>query len=83
MYSLPQAPSLFLGQPAHQFGVHAVDDLRRRAGRAPHIVKRIVPGNKVIDHERVCGIREQPVEVVAVYEIADGLIRTVWFFAPE
>jgi uncharacterized protein (TIGR02246 family) len=47
------------------------------------IVRRIVLGNKVIDHERVVGIEEDPVEVVAVYEVYDGLIRTVWFFAPE
>ena len=46
------------------------------------IVKRIVLGNKVIDHERVVGIEEHPVEVVAVYEVSGGLIRNVWFFAP-
>jgi hypothetical protein len=47
------------------------------------IVNRIVIGNKVIDHERVDGIKETPVEAVAVYEVVDGLIRTVWFFYPE
>jgi len=46
------------------------------------IVKRITLGNKVIDHERVRGIAEQPVEVAAVYEVTGGLIRKVWFFAP-
>jgi hypothetical protein len=39
-------------------------------------------GNKVIDHERIAGIREQPLEAVAVYEVTQGLIRTVWFFYP-
>lgn len=47
------------------------------------IVNRIVLGNKVIDHERVVGIRETPVEAVAAYEVVDGLIETVWFFHPE
>lgn len=47
------------------------------------IVKRIVLGNKVIDQERVTGVREQAMEVVAVYEVVGGLIRNVWFFAPE
>jgi hypothetical protein len=47
------------------------------------IVNRIVIGNKVIDHERVVGIKETPVEAVAVYEVVDGLIGTVWFFYPE
>ena len=40
-------------------------------------------GNKVIDHERVVGIKEVPIEAVAVYEVVDGLIETVWFFYPE
>ena len=46
------------------------------------ILARIVLGNKVIDHERVVGIRETPLETLAVYEVEDGLIRTVWFFYP-
>ena len=46
------------------------------------ILSRIVLGNKVIDHERVVGIREQPLEAVAVYEVENGLIKTVWFFYP-
>jgi len=46
------------------------------------IVNRIVIGNKVIDHERVVGIKETPIEAVAVYEVVDGLIETVWFFYP-
>ena len=47
------------------------------------IVNRIVIGNKVIDHERVVGIKEAAIEAVAVYEVEDGLIETVWFFYPE
>lgn len=47
------------------------------------IVNRIVLGNKVIDHERVSGIQPTPVEVVAVYEVSEGLIQKVWFFAPK
>jgi hypothetical protein len=46
------------------------------------IVNRIVIGNKVIDHERVVGIQEHAIEAVAVYEVANGLIETVWFFYP-
>ena len=46
------------------------------------IVDRIAIGNKVIDHERVVGIKEVPIEAVAVYEVEGGLIRTVWFFYP-
>ena len=46
------------------------------------IVNRIVIGNKVIDHERVVGIKETPIEAVAVYEVTGGLISSVWFFYP-
>ena len=46
------------------------------------IVNRIATGNKVIDHERVVGIKETPIEAVAVYEVTGGLISTVWFFYP-
>ena len=54
-----------------------------RPGLRAEIVNRIVLGNKVIDHERVFGIRDEPIEVAAVYEVVDGLIARVWFFGPE
>ena len=59
---------------AHRFnlvGLHA------------EIVNRMVLGNKIIDHERITGVREQPFEVAAVYEVVDGRIRTAWFYAAE
>ncbi len=46
------------------------------------VVSRIVMGDKVVDHERVTGLGDAPREVVAVYQVAEGLIRTVWFFSP-
>ena len=45
------------------------------------VLNRIVLGSRIIDHERISGVREPAFEVAAVYEVADGLIRTVWFFA--
>lgn len=47
------------------------------------LVKRIEFGNKVIDHERVSGVAEQPFEVAAVYEIIDDKIQNVWFLAAD
>jgi hypothetical protein len=47
------------------------------------ILNRIVIGNRVIDHERIHGVRDEPFEVAAVYDVADGLIRTVWFFSAD
>ena len=61
-------------------------DIYRQRFASPNlhaeILSRIVMGNKVIDHERVSGIGDKPLEALAVYEVADGLIRTVWFFYP-
>jgi len=47
------------------------------------IVNRIVLGDKVIDHERVLGVRDTPIEVAAIYQVVGGLIERVWFFSPE
>ena len=49
-------------------GLHAVID------------KRIIVGNKVIDHEIVTvDGQDKPTQVAAIYEVADGLIKNVWF----
>lgn len=47
------------------------------------IVNRIVMGNKVVDHERISGVRAEPFEAIAVYQVSDGLIGAVWFFTPD
>jgi hypothetical protein len=46
------------------------------------IVHRHVFGNKVFDHERIHGLADAPLEMMAVYEVADGHIERVWFYAP-
>jgi len=47
------------------------------------LLGRIATGNKVVDHERIRGIADHLVEAVAVYQVHDGKIDTVWFFAPQ
>ena len=47
------------------------------------VLNRMVVGNKVIDHERVFGMAEQPYDVVVVYEVQDGLILNAWFYRVE
>jgi len=37
-------------------------------------------GNKVFDFERITGIADAPVEMVAVFEVHGGLIVTMWAF---
>lgn len=44
------------------------------------LLGRMVLGNKVVDHERISGVREQPFEAAVVYEVAGEHIRRVWFF---
>ena len=52
-------------------------------GLRADLLARIVMGNKVFDHELVHGVKPDPFEAAAVYEVAGGRIRRVWFFAPE
>jgi len=47
------------------------------------LIDRIAMGTKVIDHERIHGVRDAPFEAVAVYEVRAGLIARAWFFAPD
>ena len=46
------------------------------------IFNRMVLGNKVIDHERISGVRDEPFEVVVVYRVVDGRIAAMWAFDP-
>ena len=43
---------------------------------------RICIGNKVIDHELVFGVNDEPIEMVAVYTVVDNLITDLWFISP-
>jgi hypothetical protein len=43
------------------------------------IKSRIEVGNFVIDHERVVGLADDPLEAIAIYEVQDSLIRSVRF----
>ncbi len=45
------------------------------------LVARFVLGNKVFDRERIHGMTDVPLEVVAVFEIQDGLIQTMWAYS--
>jgi hypothetical protein len=46
------------------------------------LVSRIALGNKVIDYERITGLSDGVVEVVAIYAIENDLIQTIWFLEP-
>jgi hypothetical protein len=37
-------------------------------------------GNKIFDHERIWGVNEELIEMMAVFEVKDGLIEKIWSF---
>jgi hypothetical protein len=48
------------------------------------LVKRMVLGNKVIDHEHITGIGDGSMDAAVVFQVnPKGLICKVWFFAPD
>ncbi|GAB6196468.1 nuclear transport factor 2 family protein [Lysobacter xanthus] len=46
------------------------------------LLARTVVGGKVADQERITGLGTEPVEALAVYEVVDGRIATVWLYRP-
>jgi hypothetical protein len=81
VYRVPDATPAIVGRQA--FAEFYATQRFNHAGLHAELVKRIVLGNKVIDHERISGVREQPFEVAVVYQVSDGLIDCMWAFAAE
>jgi hypothetical protein len=44
------------------------------------LIHRIVLGGRVIDHERLHGLGDAPIEMAMVYEVEGGLIQRAWPF---
>lgn len=61
---------------------YASERFNRQALKA-ELISRTVLGNKVFDHERIWGVRETPFEMMAVFEVRDGLIETIWGFVAD
>jgi hypothetical protein len=76
----PQPEPVLSGKAA--FAAHYRANRFNRPHLHATVTRRIVCGNKVVDHERIAGLEEREVEALAVYEVIDGRIRTVWFYAP-
>jgi hypothetical protein len=58
---------------------YATQRFNRPALRA-EVLSRMVLGNKVVDHERIRGVRDEPFETVVVYQVVDGRIAVMWAF---
>ncbi|HVF64382.1 MAG TPA: nuclear transport factor 2 family protein [Casimicrobiaceae bacterium] len=81
VYRPPATEPSIAGKPAFR-EFYASQRFNRPALHAD-LVKRIVLGNKVIDHERISGVRDTSFEVAVVYEVVDGLIRCMWSYAAD
>lgn len=74
--------------PATAPAIEGIDALRafyaserfNRPALHADLLGRMVLGNKVVDHERISGVREAPFEMVVVYQVAAGRIATLWTF---
>ncbi|MGN6150862.1 MAG: nuclear transport factor 2 family protein [Lysobacteraceae bacterium] len=62
------------------FGAHYASNRFALPHLHARLVARMVSGNIVVDHEDVTGLSEGHLSAVAVYEVVDGRIKTVWFF---
>jgi hypothetical protein len=74
--------------PAGEPAIEGIDALRafyaaerfNRPALHAELLGRMVLGNKVVDHERISGVREAPFEMVVVYQVVEGRIATLWTF---
>lgn len=78
VYRPPAAEPVLAGKAAFA-DFYATQRFNRPALRA-QVLNRMVLGNKVVDHERIAGLGDAPLEAAAVYEIKGGFISTVWFY---
>ncbi len=81
VYRPPAAQPALVGKPA--FAEFYASQRFNRTDLHAELVNRMVLGNKVIDHERISGVRDQPFEMVVVYEVVAGAIDCTWAFAAD
>lgn len=74
------APSI-VGKPA--MAKFYAENRFNRPDLQAEIVNRMVMGNKVVDQERITGVGAEPLEIIVIYGIENGLIRRMWSLLPE
>lgn len=81
VYRFPAAEPVLVGKSAF------AEQYRKGPFNLPRLhaelVNRMVFGNKVIDHERVTGVQDTPLEVAAIYEVTPAGISKVWFVSGQ
>ena len=81
VYRPPAVEPTSVGKAA--FGEFYATQRFNHAGLRAELLNRMILGHKVIDHERIHGVREQPFEVAVVYDVVDGRIQCTWSYAAE
>jgi hypothetical protein len=81
IFRMPSAVAVITGkaQLADFYEHHRFNHPKLRA----QVVNRMLLGGKVIDHERIWGLADIPIETVVVYHVVADLIATVWFFTSD
>ena len=83
LYDFPAS----LREPKGKAGLkaHYVQRFKENPDLHASIKDQILSGPYVIHREKVTGLagRKEPLEVVVVYLVKDGLIRKVWFMRPD
>ena len=81
VFRLPAATPSIVGKKA--FGDYYATQRFNHAALHAELRGRMAFGNKVIDHERISGVRDQPFDVAVAYEVSDGLIIRTWAIGAE
>ena len=81
VYRPPQPEPVLVGRAAFA-EFYATQRFNHRGLRA-ELLNRIAMGDKVFDHERIHGVRDEAFEMVVMFEVREGLIRTVLSFPSE
>jgi len=81
VYRLPAVAPAIVGKKA--FGEFYATQRFNHAGLHAELRGRIAFGDKVIDHERISGVRDAPFDVAVVYEVRNGLIVCTWAVAAD
>jgi hypothetical protein len=79
LYRLPATEPAISGKQA--FGEFYARERFNRPALHAELLNRMVLGDKVIDHERISGGRDEPFEVAVAYHVVDGRIAVMWAFA--
>jgi hypothetical protein len=82
LFRPPQAQPIIAGKQA--MSEHYATRRFSLPGLHAALVNRMIVGNKVIDHERITGVGDAPVDAAVVFEVnPQGLICKVWFFGAD